>query len=390
MADTFLTFFGAKAQTYGVELSYSRHALAKDVLTECLAADWADVTVAHKSFSLLYLNPPYDTEAGKAGVHKRRLEYVFLQNTLKTLQPGGLLIYIVPLRLMTLANVAKFLAGYFEKISIYKLPEGEYERFGQAVVFAYRKQSAFADDNEAERIMALSSAEGEVPSLDTCDQTFPIPQCTLPQNKFFIRKTTLTHDEVVAAITANGVHTTNAWKDLTNANADHDFTPVVPLKIGHIGGLIASGQMGTVPLGEILAKGRCIKVVDWVDEHGNVVAPESDKATGERERFETRVFTLKADGEFTAIEKVDELQVFLTRHATAIAEMMACRYKPLYSEPTRQEWNKLTPLLPGKYLPGRKVSGLLPAQKHVAIAASRSAAKNGWADVVGEMGCGVR
>lgn len=378
---------GAKPQTYGVELSYSRFGIAKNVLTECIAADWADVTVAHKSFSLLYLNPPYDTEAGKTGVHKRRLEYVFLQNTLKTLQAGGLLVYIVPLRLMALPNVAKFLAGYFEHISLYKLPAGEYERFGQAVVFGYRKEAAFANDEEAERISALA-ASGTVPSLETCQEQFVVPPSTLPAPKFFIRKTTLTHDEVVAAIVAGGVHTTTAWKDATSASAEYAFTPVVPLKTGHIGGLIASGQMGTVPLGDILAKGRCIKVVDTVDDHGNVVAPESEKATAERERFETRVFTLNAQGEFIAIEKTEELQGFLTTHAGAIAAHMASQYKPLYSEPTRAEWDKLAKLLPGKYLPGRKVSGLLPAQKHVAIAASRSAHKNGWADVVGEMGTG--
>ena len=102
----------AAVQTCGVELSDTRAAIATKVLDTCICADWADITCAHKSFSLLWLNPPYDTEAGQAGTHKRRLEYVFLQNTLKVLQPLGLLVYIVPLKLLAVPNVAKFLAGY--------------------------------------------------------------------------------------------------------------------------------------------------------------------------------------------------------------------------------------------------------------------------------------
>ena len=63
-------------------------------------------------------------------------------------------------------------------------------------------------------------------------------------------------------------------------------------------------------------------------------------------------------------------------------------YDPLYSEPTREEWAKLSGLLKHKRLPGRKKSGLLPAQKHVAIAASRAIRELDWVDIVAEMGCG--
>lgn len=381
---------GGKVQTYGVELSPARHAIAAGVLDACLSSAWEDVTIARQSISLLYLNPPYDTEAGEAGTRKRRLEYTFLQNTLKVLQDHALLVYIVPLKLLALPPIAKCLAGYFEQISVYALPPGEFEQFGQVVVFAYCKPVAQADEAETQRLMHLGASPNAVPGLETCTETFTVPPSLMADADFFLRKTTLSHAEVVDAITRAGVHTTHAWRDLTQATAEATFTPAVPLKIGHVSGLIASGQMGTVVLGDLLVKGRSVKVLDKVDEHGHVVADDSEKAVGERERFETRIFTLSPTGHFTTLEKADELQAFLTTHANAIAQVIAQRYRPLYNELTVQEWRTVSRLLPGKFLPGRKESGLLPAQKHVAIAASRSALHQGWADIVGEMGTGVR
>lgn len=378
---------GAHVQTYGVELSHVRAELAARVLDQCICADWADMTCAHKGFSLLWLNPPYDAEAGQAGTHKRRLEYVFLQNTLKALQPGGLLVYIVPLKLLGMPNVARFLAGYFEQIAVYTLPAGEYEQFGQVVLFAYRKVRAFQDDSEMARLLRLVETAA-VPVLDPGAAVRTVPVATLPASKFFLRKTTLAPEEVLSTIVTHGVYTTRHWGDLLNTLSDGAFTPVVPLKTGHVGSLISSGQMGTVQLGALLVKGRAIKVTDYLDQQGNIVQADSPEAATARERFETRVFTLTPAGEFTEIDSVTDLQTFLEDNAAAIAKVMAQRYQPLYSQPTREEWQKLSALLKHKPLPGRKTSGLLPAQKHVAIAASRSLKQQGWVDLVSEMGSG--
>jgi hypothetical protein len=377
----------ATVQTYGVELSNPRCEVAQAVLDTCICADWADITCAHKGFSLLWLNPPYDTEAGQAGTHKRRLEYIFLQNTLKVLQPLGLLVYIVPLKLLAAPNVAKFLAGYFQDIAVFRLPAGEFEQFGQAVLFAYRKDKAFHDEAAMTRLIQYGQT-GAVSVLGETSTTFGVPVATLPAAKFFIRKITLTPEEVMNTIVTHGVHTTKHWHDLLNTLHDGTFTPVVPLKTGHIGSLISSGQMGTVQLGGLLAKGRSIKVTDYLDAHGNIVPSYSPEATTERERFETRVFTLSAAGNFQEIASVEFLQAFLEGNAAEIANLIAQQYKPLYSQPTREEWNKLSGLLLNKRLPGRTTGGLLPAQKHVAIAASRSVQHQGWADIIGEMGTG--
>src|SRR4029079_8459944 len=121
---------------------------------------------------------------------------------------------------------------------------------------------------------------------------FTVPTATLPASKFFLRKTTLTPEAVLNTVITHGVHTTRRWQDRLNTCCDGSFTPVVPLKTGHVGSLISSGQMGTVQLGALLAKGRSIKVTDYLDKHGNLVQADSTEAATARERFETRVFTL--------------------------------------------------------------------------------------------------
>jgi len=378
---------GTQVQTYGVELSDTRAPLAAEVLDQCICADWADITCSHKSISLLWLNPPYDDEVGEKDTRKRRLEYIFLQNTLKVLQTGGLLVYIVPLKLLTQTNVAKFLVGYFEQLQIYKLPGSEFERFGQIVLFGYRKPSGSLDEQELARLQQLAETEN-VPLLDPNGEAILVPTATLPDAKFFIRKISLSPREVIDVVATHGAHSSRHWVDLIKPVSNGAFTPVVPLRTGHVGSLISSGQMGTVQVEEVLAKGRSIKITEYLDDKGHVVKADSPDVARERERFETRVFTLAKDGLFTELATVNELQGFLEGNAGAIAEVMAERYQPLYAKPTLEEWHKLSPLLKSKHLPGRKTSGLLPAQKHVAIAASRSVQHQGWVDIIAEMGCG--
>jgi hypothetical protein len=52
------------------------------------------ITAKVESFSLLYLNPPYDSEVSSFG--NKRMEFLFLQRTFRWLVNGGVLLMVVP------------------------------------------------------------------------------------------------------------------------------------------------------------------------------------------------------------------------------------------------------------------------------------------------------
>ena len=62
--------------TPGVELAQDRADKAAHVLDHVIAGDWAEVTVRSEAFSLLWLNPSYDHEAGNADERKDRQEVI--------------------------------------------------------------------------------------------------------------------------------------------------------------------------------------------------------------------------------------------------------------------------------------------------------------------------
>ena len=85
---------GSLARRYGTEIDADRAAQAKALGIEALQANTLDVRCPAESVSLLYLNPPYDWEAGQSG--NQRLEQVFLEHTYRWLKLGGVLIFVIP------------------------------------------------------------------------------------------------------------------------------------------------------------------------------------------------------------------------------------------------------------------------------------------------------
>ncbi|HEY6324408.1 MAG TPA: DUF6094 domain-containing protein, partial [Thermoanaerobaculia bacterium] len=105
--------------------------------------------------SVLFLNPPYDTDP-----EHRRLEERFLARFSEALAPGGALVFIVPH--YALAASAETLASRFGSISVWRFPEEAFAAFRQVVVVAQRRSEATPPDRfTVERLRAAAaSAEG--------------------------------------------------------------------------------------------------------------------------------------------------------------------------------------------------------------------------------------
>jgi hypothetical protein len=89
------------------------------------------------SCSLLYLNPPYDTELGPH--NNRRMELVFLEHCYRWVRTDGVLVFVIPVT--ALNSCARLLASQFNRISLFRLEHADCIRFHQIVVFGSRKKS---------------------------------------------------------------------------------------------------------------------------------------------------------------------------------------------------------------------------------------------------------
>ena len=91
-----------------------------------------------ESFSLLYLNPPYDWALGSGeGSSSNRTEQVFLSHTYRWLKPGGVLLFVIPGD--RLAECSQTLATHFRDVRIYRLEAPECVRYKQVIVLGVRR-----------------------------------------------------------------------------------------------------------------------------------------------------------------------------------------------------------------------------------------------------------
>src|SRR5207245_586246 len=116
---------------------------------------------------LLFANPPYDVDT-----EQQRLEHVFLTNLSRTLCNGGVLVYIIPQRRLSIS--ARYLASHYRDLRVYRFPDPEFKAFGQIVLFARKKAQAAADPALQAKVDAWS--EDKLPPLpDEPDDAARLP-----------------------------------------------------------------------------------------------------------------------------------------------------------------------------------------------------------------------
>ena len=99
----------APVRRYGVELDAERARIASANGIETIQGNAFDAIARPESFSLLYLNPPYDSEIGS--IANRRMEAVFLEHTYRWLAMEGVLILVIPFE--RLHDCAGILSSHF-------------------------------------------------------------------------------------------------------------------------------------------------------------------------------------------------------------------------------------------------------------------------------------
>ena len=109
--------------------------------------------------AVLFLNPPYDMDPEFG-----RLEHRFLSRFTEALYPGhGVLLYLVPVH--ALEASADFLAGHYQDLRCWRLPEGDFQVYSQVLVQGRRARRPRLSEHTAARIRAWVRQPERLPVL---------------------------------------------------------------------------------------------------------------------------------------------------------------------------------------------------------------------------------
>jgi len=293
---------GANAKRYGVELDSYRAAEARRNLDEAIQGNAFDAHASVESFSLVYLNPPYDFEIGEG--RNQRMERLFLEHVGRWVRPGGVLVMVVPYdRVYECRSV---LTPQFRDKSILRLTESEAIAYKQVVVFGVRRSRHERDklnDHAVEqanrKLSDLTRRYEEIPRLnDSPDRVYPVP----PTPPARLEYRGLPIDAIEDLVPASP-----AWRQaqrVTHAyRSEFAGRPLTPLHKGHVGLLCTAGLMNGI-FGEgsdlHVAYWESVKVVDRAEEEegdGEVTIIR------EKERFSQRLTLLYADGRIALLSE---------------------------------------------------------------------------------------
>jgi hypothetical protein len=403
---------------YGVELHEGRAQTARaaveefleeqerpsPTLTHILHDSYLNLIAPHNSFNLLYLNSPYDHDDEDS-----RLEYQWLTRSRPWLQPGGLLIWVVPQHLLKLRKAARYLAGWYEQITVYRFPDlprpdgggSLYEQFHQIVLFGRRRAKSVPPDEEtvAQLIGMAAGKEALTPLTAAPSPVYRLPALIVPDGRFHFRSFFIDPAEALAEAARCGAAGGSEWRlHLDPEGQQAPLRPLTPLKMGHMHSIIAAGHLnnqvlagepdGDQPGQRLLIKGRSYKV------------PRSDRYQEELADGRIRVTNLETETVVTDITTIDSeglvkdykgpaLEQFLKGWLTHLTGIVARTYTPVYQFDLNGYGGLLNRLSKERPIPGLNgKSGLLPAQKHAAAAVLTRLETAREAIVVGEMGTG--
>ena len=282
---------GVACNRHGIEVDANRAEQAKAVGIETLQANTMDVRCQPESVSLLYLNPPYDWEAGES--NNQRLEFVFLEHTYRWLKAGGVLLFVIPQ--LRLAKCARLLSEQFTELRVFRLTEPACLQFNQIVVLARRRKrhSRLSDAAllDGVRYVEMLSAKSDLEPLgDAVDVPYEVPA----SEPVVFTNVGIPLDEVEDLLLESSAYR-QAARVLLPKLGDVKGRPLTPLHGGHVGLLCTAGMLnGIFGEGEDrhIAHWRSVKFTDhWEEEE-----EDGTKILHDRERFSHELTLVFANG----------------------------------------------------------------------------------------------
>jgi predicted RNA methylase len=275
----------ANTKQYAIELDAERAQQSAEAGIETLHANFFDVHAKVESFSLLYLNPPYDSEVASFG--NKRMEFLFLQRSIRWLVNGGVLLMVIPHG--QLQECVPLLAETCTRFQVFRLTDPESDRFDQIALFAVRTrvQAASYEANRQRLIQAIWT--NPLPVLTGHEAPYDVPPSP---------PTALTHRGLPLDQVEDLAIASNAWNKtrifLLPKEESAVGRPITPLHGGHVGLLCTAGLLnGVFGSGEDrhIARWRTVKYVTTFEEK-----IDGYTEVHKRERFSNELALVYADG----------------------------------------------------------------------------------------------
>jgi tRNA1(Val) A37 N6-methylase TrmN6 len=275
----------ANVEKHGVELDRNRAEAAQAGGIKMIYGNLFNTTGRVESFSLLYLNPPYDSEI--ATMNNRRMEYLFLDHTAHWLVEGGILVMVVPQK--RVEPCISILASDFTNLEVLRLTNPESERFDQVAVIGVRKnvRGKSYEANRHELQKKLYSPQ--MPELRNANLQYVVP----PSKPAMLVYRGLPLDEIEDAIPGSPV-----WKQIEGfllpRNEQAAGQPITPLHAGHVALLCTAGLLNGV-----FGKEEERHIARWTSvktETTYTVEEEKYTETHKREVFSNELALIYQDG----------------------------------------------------------------------------------------------
>lgn len=279
----------APTRRYGIELDTKRAFIASGSGVETIQGNTFDALAKAESFSVLYLNPPYDSEIGS--IANRRMEAVFLEHTHRWLVMEGVLVLVIPFE--RLQDCAGILSSHFSALNVFRMTDPNSVQYRQIAIFGLRREvrgTAIENNKRQLQGIGLYGSFQKLPALE--------PGVCAPYSVPASGPVEMSYRGLPYDILEDLLPYSAAWKQAAPLLLPHEDVatgrPITPLHGGHVGLLCTAGLLNGV-FGDgddrHIARWRSVKhVTTFVEAEGDA------EIIHHRERWTNELRLVYADG----------------------------------------------------------------------------------------------
>ncbi len=302
---------GGNVHHYGVELDAERAEASRKAGVDVIHGNVFETSAKSGQFSLLYLNPPYDTEVGSSG--NQRMEYLFLDHTYCWLKKHGILLMVIPFE--AVMSCSAILARHFRKVQIFSLEDPQAIQYNQVAVFGVYDRVPHKEVEQMVHWYRFGCNKSKLPILKTTN----LPQYLVPPSD----RASVVYKGLPLDQVEDRLLDSPSWENISNfftpGRGVADARPLTPLHAGHVSLMCTSGLMNGI-IGEgdnrHIAQWRSIKHVDESIEENE----DGSKIVKRSERFSTELACVYQDGRVLLLTETPNAKPEITEDDDVVSE----------------------------------------------------------------------